>query len=391
MVKKDKEVLFIIFSAFLIPRHQLMVRTLNDNGYKVTVISWVRNRRADTENTPSYVYKWHSVNLKAGIGSASLLLKLPGLYQSIFNIVKQKYFQFVFLGHFFLLPVGMLLDKKSKIIYDSTEFFCKDLAAYFHPVSNLAEPFIKAFEKNFVKRTHGILTIDSKDNWFAHYYQSMHQNVQVLWNVPSIQDDPIPKEIEPFIQQYAGRQVVAYVGGLKHSKGLEVIIRAANHVRSRIPEVFFLLIGPWQQDKSLIQSLIKDFELEEYIQFVNPKSYRQMLAHIKCSKLGLAVHQNKQAYQYLGLGNGRKFFTYMQANIPIIAPSFGDLGKIVEDNGCGIRVDTESVQKVSSAILFLLLNPQIAGEYANSGRSAFENKVNWEIESEKFVSFIELF
>ena len=114
-----------------------------------------------------------------------------------------------------------------------------------------------------------------------------------------------------------------------------------------------------------------------------------MLAHLRHAKMGLALYQNVAHYPLVSAGNGRKFFSYMQAGIPIIGPSFSEVGLAVRLAECGILVDTEKVNEVSMAINELLDRPETAARMAMNGRKAFLEHFNWEKEEQKFLSLVE--
>ena len=76
----------------------------------------------------------------------------------------------------------------------------------------------------------------------------------------------------------------------------------------------------------------------------------------------------------------------MQASLPIVGPTFGEIGRLVLEEGCGLLVDTTDTSAVAAAILELLFNPEQAAEMGCRGRAAIETKYNWEIEQAKLVA-----
>jgi len=103
--------------------------------------------------------------------------------------------------------------------------------------------------------------------------------------------------------------------------------------------------------------------------------------------MGLALHQDHPYHRDLSAGNGRKFFAYMQAGIPIVGPMLGEVGKAVEIADCGILVDTKRADIVAGSIDYILDDPQEAWRLGRNGRLTFENRFNWEVESKKFKVF----
>jgi glycosyltransferase involved in cell wall biosynthesis len=221
------------------------------------------------------------------------------------------------------------------------------------------------------------------------FYERWNRRVQVIWNVPSKLDDPDPKEVEAVKSAYSGRKTIAFVGGLMREKGLRVAIEAAAKVKPRHPEALFLFIGPMKDDRCQVEELISKKCVGDQIKILSSMPYRKMMAHLVHAEIGLALHQQQRIYPFVSTGNGRKFFTYMQAGLAIVGPQFSEVGKAVELADCGMLVDTEDAGAVSEAILDLLDAPEKLKRYKQNARSAFETRYNWEREEPKFLRFLE--
>jgi glycosyltransferase involved in cell wall biosynthesis len=200
-------------------------------------------------------------------------------------------------------------------------------------------------------------------------------------------DDPSEKEIAALKDHYLGCKVVAYVGILKREKGLHVAIDAAALVKEKHPDSLFLFIGS-MVDPVNVRTLVSKRGLGKNIRFLPQMGYQQMLAHLHYAKIGLALHQNEHIYPYVSAGNGRKLFSYMQAGVAIIAPDFGEIGNAVDVAKCGILINTGDAEEVANTIIQLLSDPKETARMANNGRKAFLKNYNWEIEQEKFYTFI---
>ena len=87
----------------------------------------------------------------------------------------------------------------------------------------------------------------------------------------------------------------------------------------------------------------------------------------------------------MGKGTSRKIFTYMQAGLPIVAPNFWEIAKVVEEESCGILVDTTDSKEIANAILYLLKHSEEAKRMGENGRKAIIHKYNWEKESKKLL------
>ncbi len=383
-------VVVLLFVPGLPPRHQLMLRSLRSRGWDISAIAW--DRGVGDAGIPSdatgLIDRWHWIRLPGAIGSASNVLRLPRLYgeyrRAMHHVPPPDLTIF---SHLFLLP--LMAGWPGKKLYDAPEMFALDLSFYFGPWRKFVQPAIGLLEGLFVRGTDGVTTVDSCGDWLAACYRRWQSQVEVLWNVPARSDDPLHAEIEGLREQYSGRKVVAYVGGLKPEKGLRVAIKAASIVAKAHPESLFTFIGPLRDNQAAVAALVKDCGVEENVRFVAPMPYRNLLAHLHHAQIGLALHQHDRIYPYVSAGNGRKFFTYMQAGLPIVAPDFGEIGRAVQLADCGMLVDTEDAQAVADTVIHLLDHPDFARRLGANGRQAFEERFNWEIEEQKFLAFID--
>ena len=387
---KNREVVMVVFHAKLSPRQRLMLRSLKGLGWSVSVVAW--DRRGEHLIPVEYadlVDRWHWVAVRAPIwGGMKLLKSLPLYYRHLFRCVSNINKPDLWIVcHFWLLGCGFFLPGKK--LYDASEMHSVDMSFHLRFFRTFTKNFMSFVEGLLISRMDGVLTVDSKNGWLKRLYQRWTPNVEVIWNVPSKLDDPDDHEVSAVAEEYSGRKVVVFIGGLKDKKGLQIALRAANSVSARHHNVLFLFIGTMRSDENKVHTLIQANNLANNIRFLPWLPYREMLAHLIHAKIGLALYQNVAHYSLVSAGNGRKFFSYMQAGIPIIGPSFSEVGLAVRLAECGILVDTEKVDEVSGAINALLDKPETAASMAMNGRKAFLEHFNWEKEEQKFLSLVE--
>lgn len=84
-----------------------------------------------------------------------------------------------------------------------------------------------------------------------------------------------------------------------------------------------------------------------------------------------------------------KFFEYMAAGLPILSSDFPAWKSIVEINSCGICVDPVDTQAITSAIEYLLANPDEAAALGKRGREAVYARYSWNVEESKLLGLYE--
>lgn len=380
----------LLFYAAPSPRHQLMIRTLKEAGYFIRIISWNRAGSNEPGASPiaGWVDEWHQIDVKAPTGSRRVAFAMFAYYcrllKTIWPLRQDEYF---FIGHYLLLPVGALLGKRC--MYDACEMFSVDLGNYFPAFKSFFRSLLFLLEGLMVRRLGVVTCVDSKDGWLKAFYRKWNSCVEVIWNLPSKTDDPDSEKIAAAAGMLpSAGPVIAYAGGVMRAKGLWVALEAAARVKTTHPDCLFVFIGPLKDDENAVAAFLQKHQLEDSVCILGSRSYQELQAILHNTAIGLALHQpnSKGIFNLVSSGNGRKFFTYMQAGVAVIGPLFEEVGQIVRLTGCGVLVDTGSTEKVAEAIIHLIAHPKKAKDMAVKGRRAFEQRFNWEIEKNKLVS-----
>ena len=78
-----------------------------------------------------------------------------------------------------------------------------------------------------------------------------------------------------------------------------------------------------------------------------------------------------------------KLFEYMATGLPVIASDFATWRKTLKGVNCAIFVNPQDTDSIARAILWIIENPKEAEKMGNTGRKVVEEKLNWNVESEK--------
>lgn len=374
-------VMVLHHTAILSPRVQNEVKTLLENEFTVKILSWNRDdNRHDGENT---LY----VNVPSPANSIRILLVLPVVYWAIFKRLKKEVFDVIHCTHLMLLPVALCIGRlrKAKIVYDAYEMHAVDFAEYIPRFSSLLRKFVEFLENRLVAHVDGVLTIDSVGGFLTKRYQRFNANVCVLYNVPGAEPVVDPDKLERLREAYKAFQVIVYIGGIFKAKGSMQAMQALAIVKEKIPHVKLLFIGSLSDPLEEALAYVRSAHLVENVEFIPWLPYREMWLYLKIARIGLAFHQPTGRFLLVSKGNGRKFFTYMQAGLPVIGPIFSEVGQVIREEGCGVLVDTADAMQIADAVVDLLEHPDKAEAMGRRGRKAIQERYNWEVESRKLL------
>lgn len=377
------------------PRVELEVKTLREMGYSVCALHWVRVSGSCPPIKQECSIPEIRIRYPAPRGTIRLLPRLPVFYLRAIRRLCTEGIRFdaIHCTHLMLLPLAIYLKMRwdAKAIYDVYEFHLQETAERLPWGLRWLVSLLRSLEKLLVRRVDGVITVDSVGKQLENYYRALQPNTSVLYNVPEIQPKLDPNKLQEIRRRYAGRELIIYVGGLSEAKGALILPKVVCQVMAKRPHTIFLIIGTFHLSKTSQQfwSAVERLGVKEHLEFIPWLPYQDMLHYISLSKVGLAPYQPIPRYYKSSRGNGRKIFTYMQCGIPIVGPQFGEIGRVVQEEGCGLLVDTTDPKAIADAILFLLDNPEEARKMGKRGQAAIRERYNWGVEKVKLLQVYE--
>lgn len=309
--------------------------------------------------------------------------RIPSMFRRMADEAREFRPDVIHVTHLSLLPLGILLKYRmgAQLVYDVYERHSVTMTAEF-PISSVARRFIEAIENWMVRISDCVLTVDSPDGMLEERYRKRRSdNLEVLYNVPPLEVG----EKAASSRSRGGEVVLVYVGGLNEAKG---IVRAAETLAILHDWDYparLLLIGDFQDGREDFMRVLSEHDLSGAVDIVSWVPYAEMMRRLRGSSIALALHQDHPKFRYVSKGTGRKFFTYMQAGLPIIAPMFWEIGQVVWEERCGILVDTRDPLAIAGAVKRLIDEPAFAKELGQRGKRAVENRYNWDREQEKLL------
>jgi len=369
-------------TARLAPRVTQELQTLVEECNDVTVFLWERGESPD--NTADGLWAERRLRTNAPVGWFGASLYLPWLYLRLIAVLWQQDVDIVHFTHALFLPLAPLARGFGcKTVYDSYEFHALDIALRFpESIQLFIEQGLIRAENTLVRTVSCVLTIDSTNDRLSRRYSNVCDCVTVLYNVPHIIKERRIEKIDNCDESYQ----LVYVGGISIEKGAVQAIKTVGMLREAGYPVSLHFIGTIQGGESWFWTAIRDAGVIDSIEHTAWLPYESMLEHIIGADVALALHQPTERFQRVSTGNGRKFFTYMQAGIPIVGPEFGEVGQAIVKTDCGQLVDTTDTKVVSDVISELLDAPNQRIEMGKRGRRAIEEQFNWNIEKRKLIT-----
>lgn len=268
-----------------------------------------------------------------------------------------------------LLPYGVKLKRKGKmVIFDSHE----DVPAQIidktwipKMLRSVISTVYKTYETYAVKRFDATITATP---YIAKQFENRARNITVINNYPQL-DDIVFQKI-PFVDR---NRVVCYVGGISKERGEQLMIDAMKNV-----DGVLLIAGAHQKDELRVGGTVK------YLGQLNRNEVNNVFAMSIAGLVTLLPKANYVNSQPI------KMFEYMAAGLPVVCSDFLLWKQIVGENKCGICVKTDNIDEVTTAINYLLDNPEIAQEMGCNGRKAVEEKYSWKMEEKALLHLYDI-
>jgi phosphatidylinositol alpha-1,6-mannosyltransferase len=168
--------------------------------------------------------------------------------------------------------------------------------------------------------------------------------------------------------------VLLTVGRLQRRKGQDMVIQALPGIRSKFPQVKYVLVGTGEE-LSYLQSLTKDMGVSEGVIFAGRVLDQELAAYY--AACDIFIMPNREIGPDIE-GFGMVYLEAGAAGKPVIGGASGGTDDAILDGTTGLRVDGRSVEVIINAVVSLLADPARAKAMGEAGRRMVENKFTWE-------------
>jgi glycosyltransferase involved in cell wall biosynthesis len=271
-----------------------------------------------------------------------------------------------------LILLGIFLKKIGfKVIYDIHEDVESQILSKFY-IPKFYRGFISLVVKNIesyaAKRLTGLITATP----FLHEKFSLKNK-----NTALVNNYPIINELSKSGDYTSKKNCIVFLGGITRIRGIENVVKSLSNTKSKLN-----LVGNFQEPKfkEYLMST-SNWEKVNYYGFCDRTKSAEIL-----SKSFAGIVTFDYAKNHIN-SQPNKLFEYMSAGLPVIASNFGLWKEIVQGSKCGVCVDPNDIDQITTAINFLHSNPKKAQKMGKNGKKAILEKFNWSLESEKLINF----
>jgi phosphatidylinositol alpha-1,6-mannosyltransferase len=151
-------------------------------------------------------------------------------------------------------------------------------------------------------------------------------------------------------------------------KGFDKIIQALPKVRQEVPNVRYIIVGGGDNKENL-RKLASRHGVSECVEFDGEVSDEFLAACYRaCDVFALPSQVRQINGRWQGEGFGRVYAEAALAGKPVVGSRDGGAAEAVLHGTTGLLVDPESITELSSALVTLLKNPELAAQMGSSAR-----------------------
>lgn len=195
---------------------------------------------------------------------------------------------------------------------------------------------------------------------------------------------PVPEMKNPFVQEHdlAEKFVIQYSGRMGRTHNLEPLIEAARLIKDQ--EIVFQFIGDGAKREPLT-ALTESYHLNN-VQFLPYQPFENLMNVLSAPQLAVVCLDNNCS----GFSVPSKSYGIMAAGRPILgflSPE-SEIGRMIEDIGCGIVIPEPTGQNVAKEIRGLIDDPDRVTQMGEKGYNAFIENYTLDMAVEKYSQFL---
>lgn len=178
-----------------------------------------------------------------------------------------------------------------------------------------------------------------------------------------------------------GTRIALYQGGFQENRGLELLVRAAQHLPSN---VVIALMGAGEAEERL-RALARDLKVADRLRLLPPVPYRDLLRWTASADAGLLLLPPDHSLSIRWcLPN--KLFEYLMAGLPVIASRLDAVAGIINKYEVGVVADSLEPHAVAHVIQSLMDASQRRMEMRERALKAVSTELRWEVEQMRLLA-----
>lgn len=210
-----------------------------------------------------------------------------------------------------------------------------------------------------------------------------HEKITVITNATVFADDEGLLLPEAYADAAQTLKIV-YLGLLGESRGLQTAIEAMPDIIRQVPGARLYILGAGSAE-SLLQSMVKDKNLEKMVHFLGWVNNERARAFIKHADIAIIPHFSCGHWDHT-IPN--KLFDYMAYGVPVVASDVPPMKRIIEEEDCGVIFRSGDWKDCARAVT-ILKDKTLRHKLGMRGKAAVMAKYQWQHSEARLAETLE--
>jgi glycosyltransferase involved in cell wall biosynthesis len=373
------EIVMLLSNAFRPdPRVEKEAKSLAGAGYSVTVICWDRKGELPAEETLASGVRILRVQEVRSTyrGGAKQILYTPRFWSAAISKALALKPALVHCHDLDTLYAGVQIKKRlgCQLLFDAHEDYSTQMSLY---LPGFFTWLLNLLEGRLLRHVDAVIAASTL--FMDKLSGSGFSNLVYLPNVQDLSPfEQVTKHQISQARQKLGLDdlyLVSYIGGFSRNRLLLPLLEALRD----LPQVSLLLAGDGHQRPALEQA-IQGMPNVHYLGWL-PASQVPLFTCLS----DVIYYCLKSDYPGVHYNAPNTLSNAMAAARPILANNVGDLGRIVQETGCGLLLEDATPETIRGAILELN-DPALRSKLGEAGRLAAQREYNWQVVEQRLLS-----
>jgi glycosyltransferase involved in cell wall biosynthesis len=176
--------------------------------------------------------------------------------------------------------------------------------------------------------------------------------------------------------------VVGFSGSLKPWHGVDLLLDAFAHLRTRNSKMRLLIVGNGPQRDALV-SRTADLGITESVIFTGSVPHHQMASMLGMMDVGVAPYLDIPNFYFSPL----KLFEYMATGLPIVASNAGEISTIVQHGESGLLFSPGNVTELIERLSRIMSDCTFAAHLGSQARCSAEQH-SWDRNAQTVIDLL---
>ncbi|MGA9348268.1 MAG: glycosyltransferase family 4 protein [Anaerolineae bacterium] len=175
-------------------------------------------------------------------------------------------------------------------------------------------------------------------------------------------------------------KIILTVARLTPWKGIDRIIEVLPEIRRRINEANLVVVGDGPELGNL-QGLARELGVKGHVSFVGRVPHEEVPYYLRAADV-FVLYSGYEGLPHIVL-------EAMATGVPVILSDKGGNQEVVEDGVNGLLVPIGNQEKLKEAILRVLQNREMAGEFVERSRERLEQAFSWDVLTKRTLEVLQ--